>query len=311
MPPILPRIQIAPEVISRQIELPVIGNFGLTNTMVALFIANAILILVAWNIRRATRNGELTLTGFNNAVETVLEAIYNLVESTTGRWVKFVFPWVATMILLILVVNWMELIPGVDSIGLLHEVHGDETGYAVRELFRIGDWPLQTIVRGRAAAGLDLPADAPRYVIAPLIRVDSTDLNFPLALALISVFMTQVIGVKALGLDYFEKFFAFRGLVKLWTKRPLGAFDVMMPFVDIFLGILEIIAEFARIISFTFRLFGNLFAGSVLLFVIGSLVPVLVQTPFVVLEFFVGIIQAMVFGMLTMVFMSIATHRRA
>ncbi|NIR66622.1 MAG: F0F1 ATP synthase subunit A, partial [candidate division Zixibacteria bacterium] len=79
-------------------------------------------------------------------------------------------------------------------------------------------------------------------------------------------------------------------------------------FIDVIVGILEIIAEIAKVISFSFRLFGNIFAGSVMLFVIGSLVPVFVQSFLLLLELFVGLIQAFVFGMLTMVFMSQATH---
>lgn len=304
MPPILPHIQIAPELLAGPIELPIIGSFGLTNTIVAMLIADLVLILIAWNFRRATRHGELVLSGFSNAVEAVLEAIYNLVESTAGKWTRFIFPWVTSIILVILVVNWMELIPGVDSIGLLHETHGDVHGYPIQELFSIGEFSVTTIVKDAA----ETHSDSHSYGIIPFVRVDSTDLNFPLALALVSVFMTQVIGVKSLGLSYFKKFFAFEGFFKIFTKRPLGAFDLMMPFVDIFLGVLELIAEVARVISFTFRLFGNIFAGSVLLFVIGSLVPVLVQTPFVILEFFVGAIQALVFGLLTMAFMSIAAQ---
>jgi F-type H+-transporting ATPase subunit a len=77
---------------------------------------------------------------------------------------------------------------------------------------------------------------------------------------------------------------------------------------DIFVGLLEFIAEIAKVISFSFRLFGNIFAGSVLLFLIGSLVPVFVQSGVVLFELLVGTIQALVFGMLTMVFMTMATQ---
>ena len=86
----------------------------------------------------------------------------------------------------------------------------------------------------------------------------------------------------------------------MFTKPIFGVIDFAV-------GILELVSEFSKIISFSFRLFGNIFAGSVLLFVIGSLVPVLAQSGFLMLEFFVGMIQAIVFGMLTMVFMAQAT----
>jgi F-type H+-transporting ATPase subunit a len=139
------------------------------------------------------------------------------------------------------------------------------------------------------------------------VRVSSTDLNFTIALALISVVMTQVIGLQALGPGYFTKFFAFGNFGRMWIREKLGPFDVLMPLIDIFVGLLEMVAEFAKIISFSFRLFGNIFAGSVLLFVLGSLVPVMVQSGVLLLEFIVGLIQALVFGMLTMVFMTMAT----
>jgi len=122
-------------------------------------------------------------------------------------------------------------------------------------------------------------------------------LNFTVALALVSVFMTQVFGVQSLGGAYFLKFFNVKG----FFSRPI--FGI----IDFGVGLLELISEISKILSFSFRLFGNIFAGSVLLFVIGTLVPVLAQSVFLMLEFFVGLIQAVVFGMLTMVFMSQAT----
>jgi F-type H+-transporting ATPase subunit a len=110
--------------------------------------------------------------------------------------------------------------------------------------------------------------------------------------------MTQVIGVKAQGINYFTKFF---NTATLWKKPAFGTIDFLV-------GILEIISEFSKILSFSFRLFGNIFAGSVLLFVIGALVPVFVQSGMLVFEFAIGMIQAIVFGMLTMVFMTMATQ---
>ena len=109
--------------------------------------------------------------------------------------------------------------------------------------------------------------------------------------------MTQIFGVRSLGMGYFKKFLNVGGLF----KRPI--FGV----IDFAVGILEMISEISKILSFSFRLFGNIFAGSVLLFVIGTLVPVFAQSGFLMLEFFVGLIQAVVFGMLTMVFMAQAT----
>lgn len=132
--------------------------------------------------------------------------------------------------------------------------------------------------------------------VLPFLRPPSTDLNMTAALALVAVVMTQVMGFRALGLGYLTKFFNFKTLF----KSPLGGIDVAV-------GLLELIGELARILSFAFRLLGNVFAGSVLLFVMSFLLPFL-PWPFFILEFFVGIIQALVFGLLTAIFMNLATQ---
>jgi len=93
----------------------------------------------------------------------------------------------------------------------------------------------------------------------------------------------------------------------MWTRKDLGPFDVMNPFIDIFAGILETISEFAKIISFSFRLLGAMFGGAVLTIVIGSLLP-FGHFGVLFLEIFFGFVQALVFGMLTMVFMAVATQ---
>ena len=133
------------------------------------------------------------------------------------------------------------------------------------------------------------------WVVLPFIRVPSTDLNMTLALALIAFVMIQFIGFKALGIGYLGKFFAFGTLF----KSPLGAIDALV-------GLLELIGDFAKILSFSFRLLGNIFAGSILLFVMSFLIPIL-PWPFFILEFFVGVIQALVFALLTAIFMNLAT----
>jgi F0F1-type ATP synthase membrane subunit a len=133
------------------------------------------------------------------------------------------------------------------------------------------------------------------WVVLPFVRVPSTDLNMTLTIALISFVMIQYIGFKALGVGYLTKFFNFGTLF----KSPLGGIDVAV-------GLLELIGDFAKILSFSFRLLGNIFAGSILLFVMSFLIPIL-PWPFFILEFFVGVIQALVFALLTAIFMNLAT----
>ena len=125
----------------------------------------------------------------------------------------------------------------------------------------------------------------------PLLRSANSDLNTTFALALISVIAIQWYGIRRLGfMRHISKFLVF-------TKGPI----------HFFVGILELIGEFAKVLSFSFRLFGNIFAGEVLLLIIMTLVPVIAPLPFIMLEFFVGFIQALVFAMLTLIFLKIAT----
>jgi F-type H+-transporting ATPase subunit a len=109
---------------------------------------------------------------------------------------------------------------------------------------------------------------------------------------------TQYFGFKALGAGYLRKFFNFNA--DKIAKNPLSALDFVV-------GILELVSEIAKTLSFAFRLFGNIFAGQVLLFVIGFLLPVALFAIYG-LEFFVGTIQAVVFGLLTLTFMAGATQ---
>jgi F-type H+-transporting ATPase subunit a len=124
-------------------------------------------------------------------------------------------------------------------------------------------------------------------VFVPLLRGNNADLNTTLALAIISVVSIQFFSIKFLGIKkYLHKFFNFS--------------DPIMFFV----GILDILSEFSKVLSFAFRLFGNIFAGEVLLTIVAFLVPVLASFPFIGLEIFVGFVQALVFSMLTAVFIS-------
>ncbi len=284
-PPIRPGIFVVPEnVIAR----PLFGNFYLTNSLVGTLIVDIVLILIALAVRSAAKSGSLVPKGVSGAIEALLEVIYNLTESTAGKWTKSIFPIFATITLLVLCSNWLEMFPGVESIGRLHE---GEHGYPTVSITQ----NISAIVKGE---GAHAEGDAE---VVPFVRVPSTDLNFTLSLALVSVVMTQVIGFRAQGARYFTKFLNFTTLFK---KPGFGLMDLLI-------SVLELISEFSKILSFSFRLFGNIFAGSVLLFLVGSILPagaVWIQSGVLLFEFFIGLIQALVFGMLTMVFMSMATH---
>lgn len=127
-----------------------------------------------------------------------------------------------------------------------------------------------------------------KEVFVPVLRSVHSDLTMTLAIALLSVLIAQLVGFAAGGAAYLKRFFNF--------SNPL----------TLFVGLLEIVSELAKVLSFSFRLFGNIFAGEVLLIVVGSLVPFLAPLPFYGLELFVGFIQALVFTMLSLVFFKMA-----
>ena len=266
--------------------LPGLGDFYLTNTMVALFFVIVIVFALAKSFDSAVKKGSLVLKGIPGALEALLEALYNMTESTAGKWAWTIFPWFAAITIMVLVANWMELIPLVDSFGIIKPVEAG--GYGIQQLIP----GLATLVNPAVTTN--------GYELVPFVRVLSTDLNFTVALAIIAVIAVQVVGVRAQGMKYFTKFWN----VKTFFSRPI--FGV----IDWGVGLLELVSEFSKVLSFAFRLFGNIFAGSVLLFVMGSLLGSIAIFPsaFYLLEFLVGAIQAVVFGLLTMTFMAQATQ---
>jgi len=311
---IMPEVFLPGEHLS---EEPLFGIEGLylTNTLIGLIGADLVIFLIAIGVYRGVKSGKMVLTGISGAVEALLEALHGITEGTAGKWTKQIFPWFATITLLVLAANWLGLLPGVETIGLIHEGHGE---YAVRDLGSIGGLKIQTIwdesadvdvmhaeeaavdTHGENSADEGHSTDSEHHgaAVVPFFRPVSTDLNFTFALAIVAVIMVQVIGFRSQGLSYLTKFWN----VKTLFSKPIFGF------IDWAVGLLELISEFSKVLSFAFRLFGNMFAGAVLLFVIGSLVPVFAQSLFYLLEFFVGMIQAIVFGMLTMTFMAQATQ---
>jgi F-type H+-transporting ATPase subunit a len=193
-------------------------------------------------------------------LELIFEGALSFIESVTQdkKQALAFFPLIMTIFLFVLLSNWIGLLPGLGTIGLLH--HNAE---------------------GQAT-------------IIPFLRSTSADLNFTMALSLMVVLTTQFTGIAALGIVKYGKKFLVSPFHKPYV---LGTF----------VGLLELLSEFAKFLSFSFRLFGNVFAGEILLTVMLHLVPYFVPLPFLFLEIFVGLIQAAVFAMLTLVFMKMAT----
>jgi F-type H+-transporting ATPase subunit a len=272
----------------------------------------------------------------------VIEGLYKYATGLSGsKKAKDFFPLFMTLILYILVANWIELIPGVDSVGFyeyIPHLEAEKTVHEAEQLaeksgthlseeeieeieheaeafwdarnegdFRAGPFLILAPDNGiegdvdenDARAGRD--PDNADWAVTAFLRAPATDLNFTLAMALVTMFLVQFYGFKYLGVSYLKKFIPWDSNVDAMAQNPIKAIDWIV-------GILEIVGEFSRILSFSFRLLGNIFAGQVLLFVIASLVPV-ISVAFFGLEFFVAIIQAVVFGLLALMFMSGATEQ--
>ncbi len=138
-----------------------------------------------------------------------------------------------------------------------------------------------------------------------LLRPANTDLNLTVAMALVSVIGSHLLGFASIGVfTHLGKFIQIGTIIKNIKKGPIAIFTALMEFV---VGLIEIVSEVAKVISLSLRLFGNIFAGEVLISVIGALVAALVPTPFMLLELLVGLIQAGVFAMLTLVYLTVAT----
>lgn len=320
------------------------NNAGLLNTFVATLVAWAVVLLLVFTLRARSRTADEVPTGFYNLFEMILEGAYNFAQNIAGPKVKEFFPYFMSFILIILVSNWMGLIPGYDSIGIWEnkphfaalaaekeilataraegrEVAREELEEAMHEAELAEDeanaWGLRDglfLIRAdNAIEGAPIETDSHGYAmgrnpetadwtIVPFLRPASTDLNFTLAFALIAMVMVQYYGFKHQGFSYLNKFFPF--LEKGWgdkVKRdPIKAIDPAV-------GLLELVSEISKILSFSFRLLGNMFAGMVLLFVMAYILSVL-NVAFFGLEFFVGVIQAVVFGLLTLIFMNSATE---
>lgn len=138
-----------------------------------------------------------------------------------------------------------------------------------------------------------------------ILRPANTDLNLTLAMALVSVFSSHVFGFLTVGFfTYANKFIQIGTLVKSIKKGPVAIFTAI---VEMAVGLIELISEAAKVLSLSLRLFGNIFAGEVLISVISTIVGLIVPAPFMLLEILVGLIQAAVFAMLTLVYLTVAT----
>ncbi|KKQ28085.1 MAG: ATP synthase subunit a [Candidatus Magasanikbacteria bacterium GW2011_GWC2_37_14] len=236
-----------------------IGNFNITNTMINVWLAMLIFLVLGILIKRkvSLRPGKL-----QNICEFFLESVLSYFDQVTGdrkKTIRFL-PVVGSIFFFILLSNWLGLLPGTGSITWGHKM---------------------------------------------LLRPANTDLNLTVAMALVSVIASHVYAFIALGVfTHLGKFIQIKNLFKSIKKGPIAIFTAIIEFA---VGLIEIISELAKVLSLSLRLFGNIFAGEVLISVISALIAALVPTPFMLLELLVGLIQAAVFAMLTIVYLTVAT----
>jgi len=260
------------------------SGFPITNSLITTVIVLIIFFII---ILAGTRNMQLIPRGFQNTLEVMVEAFYNFAQGVDRKNIAKFFPFCASAFFFMLISNITGLIPGVGSIGVCVPTAKEAAIVA----------PIADVTMAEEPAGAtDFFASWPLAcekgtTLVPILRAPTADLNMTLAWALASVALIQFFGFQALGIGYLTKFFNFRE-------------GFMMALV----GILEFISEFVRIIAFAFRLFGNIFAGEVILVVMAFLFPYLLPAPFYAFELFVAFIQALIFAVLSLVFMSLATE---
>ncbi|MEI7553938.1 F0F1 ATP synthase subunit A [Candidatus Chlorohelix sp.] len=228
--------------------------FIVTNSTIATVLFMLITFFLLWS---GARKAKLIPGRWQSVVEILVESLHNMVvESTSKRVAKVIFPLVATYFTWILFANWLSLIPGVGSIGFVRDV--TEDGKVLKEM-------------------------------VPLLRGPNADLNMTFAMALLAVIIVQIAAIVSHGV---------KGWLKEFIPEPHWMDPLLTP--------LEIIGQFTRILSLAFRLFGNVFAGEVLLAVMLKIAaPSLIV--FLGLEIFVGFIQALVFAILTLTYLSLVT----
>ena len=239
-----------------------IGPLQITNSMVVTIVVALLIILVA---QAATSNVQLIPSGLQNFVELLVESLYGFFESILGPdMVKQTFWFFGTIFIFILFSNWFGLIPGLGTIGWAE------------------------------------PGQHNQHITEPLLRGVNADLNMTLGMAALFMVLWLYWSLKAIGVGgFFGHIFNVKG-------HGAGFFGIFLVVVFIFVGLIEVVSIGVRPVALTFRLYGNVFAGENILETVmalgGPYFGWLAVLPFYVLELLVGLVQALVFALLTSVF---------
>lgn len=244
-----------------------LGQFTITNAMVNGWIAVIFFVSVAFLLRKKLAD---VPKGLQNVAEGIIEFFLTEIEKVTDdkKRARQFLPIVGTIFLFVLFSNWLGLIPGTGSIGVWGWHHG-------------------------------------HIELIPILRPAASDLNLTLAIALLAVMSSHIFGLVSLGAtEHISKFVNIRGILKSLKKGPMA---IVVAVIEFGIGIIEIISEVAKVLSLSLRLFGNIFAGEVLITIMLGLFAFFLPIPFMFLEILVGVIQATVFAMLTLAYLTVAT----
>ena len=247
-----------------------IGNFHVTNSLLNTWLVVVIIVAASLFLRNRIK---MVPKGFQNFLEAGIESLLDIFDSVTSSreksW-KF-FPFIFSFFILILLSNWMGLLPGIGSIGKVVLEHGE-------------------------------------YIFVPFIRGGTADINTTLALATIGVVASHIFGVISIGAwHHVNKFINIQALLEIPKKIKKDKMILLINPINIFVGLLELIGELAKIASLSFRLFGNVFAGEVLLASMSAILAFGLPIPFMFLEVLVGVIQAFIFSILVLSYLSMAS----
>lgn len=255
-----------------------IFSFPITNTMVNSFLTLILFVIFAFFLTKGMKkyySNNKAPKGLINFFESILETLLGYLDGVTKdrkKSLKFL-PIVGSLFFFILVSNWMGLIPGTGSIGIWQMHHGS-------------------------------------VELIPLFRPANTDLNMTLAMAVFAVASSHIFGIMAIGFfKYANKFIKLGDIYQ--AVKSLKPINILIAIIEFFVGLIEVFSEAAKMVSLSLRLFGNIFAGEVLLTVLATLLGGFgaygIPLPFIALELLVGIVQATVFAMLTLVYLTVAT----
>jgi F-type H+-transporting ATPase subunit a len=248
-----------------------VGGFTITNSLINSWLVVFLIVLfgLVFKTKIKTVPGKLQC-----GLEAIYEYLLELFNSVTGSPQKSVlfFPFIFAFFIFILLNNWLGLLPGIGSIGQVVSSNGEN-------------------------------------VFVPFFRGATADLNTTLALATIGVVASHIFGVISIGLwNHFNKFINIKTILAIPGKVKEDPMVLLVNPINVFVGVVEIVSEIAKVVSLSFRLFGNVFAGEVLLASMSAILAFGLPLPFMFLEVLVGLVQAIVFSLLVLSYLTMMSH---